>query len=81
MGRKVKIGSTNYEISLSDVPQAIETVVPTFTYAVEENTPMTVRLKSGDTFIRLPHRMLYVEDGEVQVTRAEYEMLRQMKVC
>ncbi|MBR1579749.1 MAG: hypothetical protein IJ668_04550 [Selenomonadaceae bacterium] len=42
---------------------------------------MTVRIMGGDTFIRLPHRMLYVEDGEVSVTRNEYELLRQMKVC
>lgn len=40
-----------------------------------------VKITNGDSFIRLPKRMLYVEDNTVKVTPQEYLQLRQMGVC
>ena len=54
---------------------------PVFSYTAPRNERMTVRITSGDSFIRLTNRMLFVEDGQVNVTGEEYEQLRAMKVC
>ena len=49
--------------------------------AVEEKPFVKVKITSGDSLIRLPNRMIVVEDDFVIVTRDEYEELRKMKVC
>lgn len=42
---------------------------------------LKVAIKSGDSFVRLPKRMIFVEDGHAVVSRAEYELLKKMKVA
>ena len=49
--------------------------------APNENTLLKVKITSGDSIVRLPKRMLLVEDEHVIVTREEYEQLQKMKVC
>ena len=49
--------------------------------AVEEKPFVKVKITSGDSLIRLPNRMIVVEDDFVIVTREEYAQLRAMKVC
>ena len=47
----------------------------------EEPKYYKVQITSGDSFIRLPNRMVVVEDNFAIVSKNELEQLKKMKVC
>lgn len=47
----------------------------------EEPKYYKVQITSGDSFIRLPNRMVVVEDNFAIVSKNEFEQLKKMKVC
>lgn len=51
------------------------------TAAVDNAEYVKARVKTGDSFIRLPNRMLVVDNGWVVASRDEYRQLVKMGVC
>ena len=48
---------------------------------VDDKPYVKVKIKSGDSLIRLPNRMIVVEDDWIIATRDEYRQLLKMGVC
>ena len=47
----------------------------------EEPKFYKVQLTSGDSFVRLPNRMIVADGDWVVVSKDEFEQLKKMKVC
>ena len=76
MARKKKILNTEIE------PTSDKSVTRDFATKEPYVQPyVKARVKTGDSFIRLPNRMLVVDNGWIVASRDEYHQLVKMGVC